>query len=505
MKAARWGALAAAVVLFLAIGVIPSLWALSDALAAPRESLRAVASTLLWRRLATTLLLAAAVIILSLPLGMGLAWLLTRTDMPLRGPLLTLAPFPFFLPPLVHVLTWFSWLRLEGIPAIVAVYTVSFTPLVLLFAADSFDRTARGRSDTIRLLGGRRRAITDEFLQALPSALFGAAIALVFMLSDFAVADFLTAVGPTVTVYADSLYAHHLGGRKAAAAAAALPGMILCLAALFLALRLGGTTAGTYAGTDSPAPRWALGRLGHPAMGVAALLVAAGTILPVAVLAHRTGSWATFADQFSGAWPRLLFSLRVGLLASALMVVTALCLATATARSRRWRPMVALLVFLPMVVPPLTLGIGLIRTWNRPVLEHVYLGEPIVVLALAARYLPFAWLMIGLAVGRLDRSMLDAARLSGGGWWRRTTGLTARLLAPTLLAAWCVGLGLTLRELDTLIMLRAGQQSLPFHLYANVIFARDDEVAALALILALATFLPLAVYLALFRNWTRWK
>lgn len=491
--------------LYLAIGVVPALWALSDALSSPREALQALLAPLLWRRLGTTLLLAAGVLALSIPLGLSVAWLLTRTEMPLRGLFLLAAPFPFFLPPLVHVLTWFSWLRLEGIPAIILVYTVSFTPLVLLFSADALGKTGRERSDTIRLLGGRWRAVADELLQALPSALFGGSIALVFILSDFAVADFLTAVGPGVTVYADTLYAHHLGGRKSAAAAAAIPGMLVCFGALLLALSLSRRTAGTFRDTELPAPPWRLGPWKYPAALFATAVIGAGSLLPLLILAHRTGSWEVFSGQLQGAWPRITFSLRVGLAASGLMVLTALCLASQRGITGGRRLLIDVLVFLPMVVPPLTLGIGLIRTWNRPILGHVYLGEGIVVLALAGRYLPFAWLMIRSGADRLDRSIFDAARMCGAGYWRRTVHLTARLLAPSLLAAWCVGMGLTFRELDTLIMLRAGQQSLPFHLYANIIFSRDEEVAALALILALVTYLPLAAYLALFRRWTRWK
>jgi hypothetical protein len=47
-------------------------------------------------------------------------------------------------------------------------------------------------------------------------------------------------------------------------------------------------------------------------------------------------------------------------------------------------------------------------------------------------------------------------------------------------------------------MLRSGQQSLTFYLYSHVVFARADQVAALAplaLLLALITYAPLLIYL----------
>jgi ABC-type Fe3+ transport system permease subunit len=178
-----------------------------------------------------------ATLALALPLGLFQGWLLARSDLPGRVWFLVLAPAPLFLPPLVHVLSWFGLTGLSGIPAVVLVYVISFTPLVVLMTVKALDQINRDQAESLQLLGGRAAVVRDDLRQAFPAAAVGGALAAVFIVSDFAVPDFLTAVGPKVTVYADLLYRHHLGMRPAAVAAAALPGAVLCLLAIGWALR----------------------------------------------------------------------------------------------------------------------------------------------------------------------------------------------------------------------------------------------------------------------------
>ncbi|MBL8234230.1 MAG: hypothetical protein JNL98_37385, partial [Bryobacterales bacterium] len=64
---------------------------------------------------------------------------------------------------------------------------------------------------------------------------------------------------------------------------------------------------------------------------------------------------------------------------------------------------------------------------------------------------------------------------------------------PAILVGWCLAFAFALRETDAFVMLRAGQSALASRLYANVVFAREDELAALALVFALVCATPLLV------------
>ncbi|TVQ32174.1 MAG: iron ABC transporter permease [Phycisphaeraceae bacterium] len=492
-------AIAAALLGAFVAGVWPVLLAFSDLLRDPGRAIGVLLEGLLWRRFGLSIGIAGATLAIALPLGLLQGWLLTRADLPLRRLMLAITPLPLFLPPLVHALSWFGMLRLSGLPAIVLVYVISFTPLITLAAAIALRQVGREHSETMRLIGGRRLVFLDDLRQALPAGLIGSAFALVFLLSDFAVADFLTSVGAKVTVYADALYTLHMVGRSGAVAGATLPGVALCLVALAIALRARRRLGAAVGARHQAAAPLSLGAWRAPAFLFALTIVFAGTVLPFGALAWKTGSFGVLHEQFVIARPRIGFTLLAGALAATIMTALSAPLAALTLRLRRpW--LLDLLIALPLATPALFYGVGLIRAWNRPAFDAIYVGVGVVLIAMVGRYLPITLLLTSGAAERLDRGAFDAARLAGAGPLARLWRIAIPLTMTPVIGAWCVSFCFTLRELDTLIMLRAGQSSLTFHLYSNIVFARSDETAALALILSLTTAAPLILFLLLFRR-----
>lgn len=483
----------------LALGALPAFLALAEARLDPRDAWAALRDPLLYERLARTLGIGAAVLGVSIVLGLLQGWLLVRSDLVGRRTWSALLPLPLFLPPLVHVLAWFHVLDLSGTPALVLVYVLSLGPLCTLMALRAFEQVSRDQAETHLLLGGRRALVAAEVRGALPAVLVGAALVLALLLSDFAVADFLTSVGPKTVVYADSLYAHHVGGRRSAAAAAAVPGLVVAGAALALALwarrRLGWSVGMRFVAAE-PVP---LGRWRWPLTALTAAAVGSGAILPFAALALQAGSFGVLRRALDSAGERIGFSVLLAAGAATAMVLLAAPLALLARRMRRPGSL-DLLIFLPLAVPALSFGIGLVRQWNHGPSEWIYQGTAVLLLAVVGRYLAIAYLPVCGALERIDGRLEDAARLGGA---RRPESDRAVLLpqaSRALLAAWCLSFAFTLRELDALIMLRAAQRSLTFHLYSNVVFARQEDVAALALVLAAVTAAPLVLFLALTRR-----
>lgn len=498
MSAGR-AAAGALVALAAGLGSVPAALGLADLLADPRDAARALLDGLLYERLLRTLAVAVPVLGLSTAWGLVLGWLLIRSDLPGRRLWTALLPLPLFLPPLVHVLGWFQLSRLTGGPALVLVYALSLGPLCTLLALRAYEQVSREQAETTVLLGGRRALVAGELRQALPAALVGAALVLVLLLSDFAVADFLTSVGPKLVVYADSLFAHHVAGRDAAVAAAALPGMVLAGAVLVAALwarrRLGWAVGMRFV----PADAVPLGAWRWPLAGLVAAVVGGSALGPFLALAWMAGSLEGIWREAADAADRIAFS--VALAAGAATCLVLLAAPLAVLARHLSRPLgLDLVVFAPLAVPALLLGIGLIRQWNHPLTGFVYQGVGVVLLAVVGRYLALAYLPVCGALERIDRRLDDAALLAGAGPFERVRRLLLPLSGRALAAAWCLSFAFTLRELDALIMLAAGQRSLTFYLYSNVIFARQEQVAALALVLALVTAAPLVLFLSLTRR-----
>ncbi len=495
---ARSGSFRATLAIYVGLALLPAALVLVAALAAPGEAWAALRAPELWTRFATSSWLAAAAAALAIPLGVALAWSCVRTDMPGRSTWLSIAPLALCLPPLVHVLTWFELLRWSGMAAIVTVYALSYTPLVTLLAARALAAVSQSHVDTLRLLGGTRLVLRDEWRQALPAALVGASLLVVLVLSDFAVADFLSAVGPKVTVYGESLYVHYLAGNAPGEAAASLPGLVAMLALLAWALRRRRALGAALDSRFTPAPPHRLGRWRWPAALLAATVSGGPALLPLVVLAWRAGELATVTRQVQLAWDRIWFSIAVSALAATFMLLFALPLARGALRARRpWR--LDLLVLVPLGIPALLTGVGLVRVWNHGWLADAipaydrwfYEGAGILVVALVGRYLAIAYLPLGGVLERIGRGPEEAARLVGATAWQRWTRIMLPLLGRGALLAWVLSFCFALRDLDGLQVLSAGQRTLPHWLYSNVIFARESEVAALALLLCAATYLPL--------------
>jgi iron(III) transport system permease protein len=481
------------------LGLLPTAVGLVGMLGAPGEAWAAVSDGVMWERWWRTLGLGLWTLMIAVPLGWGMAWLLTRTDLPGRRVLWMLVPLPLFLPPLVHVLTWYVLFGLKGKLAVVVVYVIAFTPIVVWFCGRALGLVGRERYEAALLLGGRRAALEDELRISLPAALAGGAVILVWVLSDFAVADFLTSVGPKVTVYTDTLYRHHLGSGLGAVAAASLPALLLGGVVLAGVLWMHRGLGETVSGRHVMAPSFRLGRW-RGWVGLAVWGWVGGcAFVPMVVLGWRTGSADRFLGQALMSAERVWFSYRMGAVAATMMVGLALPLAWGVRRWRRvWRW--EWMICLPLAVPPLLHGVGLIQIWNRPGLDWIYLGTGMVWMAVVSRYLVFAYLPLKAGVERLDDRMFDGARLAGAGGLRQVLQLGLPLTRNAVLGAWCLAFCMVVRELDALMLLRAGQRTLAFQLQSHMVFARPDEVAAIGLLWLLSLYVPWALYLGLVRR-----
>jgi iron(III) transport system permease protein len=484
------------------LGALPACWVLFDGVLDPQGALRALSDLTLWSRLTQSLALASASAVLMLAVAIPLAWVLIRSDLPLRSLLLALAAFPLFIPPLVHVLAWFGWLGWSGPGAIIAINAIGYMPLALLLAATAFERIPGHLLDAVRLDASLPRAILWEWRRALPLALAGAGLAMLLMLSDYATADFLSSVGPKITTWGDSLCAAYLSSSRGVLAGATLPGVVLGLGLLWLLAYRRGDPALAVDTDFSLARPVPLGRARWPVLGCVLGIVAAGTFAPVILLAWQTGSWATFRAQLSAAGPAVILSLWTSAAAALLMLALSIGLSLVRGATHAKRAIDAL-AFLPLAVPAIAFGIGLVRVWNRPLLDAVYLSPAVVIAAMTGRYLAVMFIPVDGAMRRIDPSLHDAARLEGAGWWRRFASIVLPIAAPAFVSAFCVAMCFSLRELDSFIMLAAGQESLTFKLYASVVFASRAELASLALILTLVTYVPFLVYVAAGRRWLR--
>ena len=201
--------------------------------------------------------------------------------------------------------------------------------------------------------------------------------------------------------------------------------------------------------------------------------------------------------MFSAAeWAALALSLKVSLCASLFSLPFAIALAWVLARTHFWgKSIVSALVHLPLVLPPVVTGYGLLLVFGRQgilgsflethfglILAFRWTGEA---LAAAIMGFPLMVRVIQLAIEALDPKLEEAAKTLGAGWGARFVLIVLPLIAPGILAGGILGFAKAMGEFGATITFVAnipGQtQTLPSAIYA-FLQVPGGEASALRLV-----------------------
>lgn len=503
--------------LFLAL---PILRMFADLFADPEGFQLALIGELLssandWINLLYSLGLAVATSLLALVLGLGYAWVVLRTDLPGARWLAPLGILPLALPPIFIAMGYADLFAVSGFWPCVGMLGLAYAPLVAVMAARGL-RAADGHAHEAAVLArGPRRAEWLLLRGIRPEILAGCLFVFVFVLSEHGVPEFLTIKGKAWHTYAEGVFARWTRRATGVSHAdqvgpilASLPLLLLVGVALFWALRLRART--NLRGELAPLPRLRLRRSGWLLLLGPICYLGAGVVLPLVVMTR----WAmgstqldtpmslgvlrgNFQQAFELGGKDLQYSLWIGAVAALLCIAVALPLSHAVARGKTW---IEHACVLPLGVPAILLGIGMVKVYNSPLAVDavypltgdLYTSPLLVALAYAARFLPFALLPLIFVQRRQAQSLGDAATLAGRPAWLTWWRIDQPLLRPAIWTAFCLVFVLGLRELDLAVLLPAGNDTVVRRLSNIVHFGGEDMGGALALLLlGAAALVPL--------------
>jgi iron(III) transport system permease protein len=115
-------------------------------------------------------------------------------------------------------------------------------------------------------------------------------------------------------------------------------------------------------------------------------------------------------------------------------------------------------------------------------------GGTAVALASAARFAPFAALLLALHLRRIDWTLVEAARVFEKSRFRSRLRIDGRLAAPGILAAAALVFALAAGETAaTLIVAPPGRETLALKIFGYLHYGAVEPVAGLCLFLAGAT------------------
>lgn len=237
--------------------------------------------------------------------------------------------------------------------------------------------------------------------------------------------------------------------------------------------------------------------------GASLLLLAALGLLLVfplvrILLTAFSGGFSVDAGELTAALKNSLIST---VIATALTVTLAYLAAYAMTRVGVWgRGLFGVLLVLPMLIPSISNGMGLvILLGNNGILTRLFgldggiYGLFGIVLGSFLYAFPVAYLMLADVMRYEDASPHEAARVLGIGRWRRFTGLTLPYLARPLLSAVFATFTLIITDYGVPLTVGGKYITVPVVLYREVVgqldFGKGAVYGCVLLVPAVAAFL----------------
>lgn len=443
------------------------------------------------------LMLAVLVTAFALFFGVTMAFLVARTNLRFRGLFDLLIIMPLFLSPFTGLIAWIvlgsertgfinvavsSFVALFGFdvgpviqvwsyPGVVWVMFLFFCPFAYLFTVNNLRSMDASLEESARTTGATQfQAVMKITLPMMVPAIFAAGL-LIFVLAAeiYTIPGIIGSTAGFTTlpwqIYIDSTVA------PVARAHAAAAGTILLWITIFgILLQRRVTRVSerfvTIGGKGHKQQLIELGGWRWLGYGTILFYVLCAVVLPIGALAlfsfMKYSSIHFTSDLFTLDQYRRLFSiantrvaitntLMLGLISGAICVVIGGLISYMEMRRSTWLAVaVAFMAVLPVAVPGVVYGIGLLWTYLRtPLYGTVW----ILLLAYVAKYLPYAVVVSRSSIMQVNKELEESARMSGAGSFTVLRKITMPLLKPALVGLFFFVMLMSIKELSASVLL----------------------------------------------------
>ncbi|MDO5499181.1 MAG: iron ABC transporter permease [Propionibacteriaceae bacterium] len=478
-------------VVVAAFSLLPLAYLLFHVATGRRETvLGTLASPRTLALLGNSAFLVVTVTALAVVIGVGLAWLTERTDLPGRSVWRVACALPLAMPSYVAAYAWISTTGLEGAWGSVLVLSGSTFPYVYLSAAAAL-RGAGGTLEEVSGSLGRGRWTTFARVTwptVRPAAAAGGLLVATYALSDFGSVALMRFDVFTRAIFMS--YRASFDRLPAAALACVLILMTLLITAAEMRTRSRAASLGTAQGPKRPPVPLALGRWRVPAVaGVAGVLIVA-LGYPVAVVL----GWLVrdLANGLPGELGQVIANtVVVCAIAGACATLAALPLGIYAARSQsRLSRGLQHVVYFAHGLPGLVVALAMVFFGIRYA-RVIYQQVPMLVLTYVLLLLSAAMGAIRGAVVVSSPRIEEAARSLGAGTTMVLRRVTLPLAMPGIAAGFVLVMLSAMKELPATLLLRpAGFETLATRLWLHTEELAYATAAPYALGLVLVAIAP---------------
>lgn len=470
---------------------------------------------LLWNTLSLTGAVTAATSVL----GLSLAWIVTRTDLPGRKLWRWLLALPLVIPPYVGAVAYIIIFGRSGLArdlwnssflaeqfgnypidiysfgGVFFVLTMFTFPYVYLIASASLRKFNRNYEEAARSLGANSWQVfwkvSFPFLR--PAIGAGAILVSLYVLSDFGAIAMLRYV-----TFTAAIYFQRAGFDTPAAAVLSLVLMLLTIVILWLETVTRKRNKYYQTGNSYREPSiLPLGKWKVAAVTYVSTIFIFSVVLPIGVLVY----WANIGIRMGAIDARFLGfafnSLRVSALAALICMLFAMPIIYLKTRYPSFiTGLIDRFSYAGYALPGVIVALGFVFIFNNHI-PGLYQTFYVVALAFVVRFLPQAMQSGEAALSQISPRIDEAARSLGQPPWKVMFTVIIPNMLPGILAGGALVFVSAIKELPATLLLRPpGFDTLAVRIYFEASEAIYHMAAPAALLVILVSIIPLRYMLS---------
>jgi iron(III) transport system permease protein len=452
------------------------------------------------KAMSNTFTLAITRQVIALFIGAFFAWLIARTDMPMKGFLEFLFWLSFFLPALPETMGWILLLDpkygllnqgLMGIGVlsqplfniysfwgIIWAHLGGTVSVKVMLLAPAFRNLDAALEESSRISGASGWHTFFHIIVPImmPAILVTAILGLIRSLEAFEIELLLgTPIG--LQVYSTKIHELVTWEPPQFPPAMALSTVFLAVLLLLVALQriyIGKKSYTTVTGRGFSIRRTQLGRWRYPAFALVLTFALVITVIPTVLL--LTGTFMKLFGFFAIAEPWTLDNWRqtlhdpvllrslgntlaIGLGSGLVGVCFYSMIAYFIVKTRyRGRWLLDFLSWLPWSIPGILLGVALLWTFLQTrIFLPIYGSIYILMIAMVIKSMPFGTQLVKSVLLQLGNDLEEASKVCGGNWFDTYRRVVLPLIFPALVTVGLIGFISAARDISTVVLLGSGK------------------------------------------------
>ncbi len=452
-----------------------------------------------YQALLNSIIIACGTTFFSTIVGTFFAWLVTRTDLPMKKFMKMLFLLPFMFPSFIGALAWKMLLNprsgyinrffmdvfgftdpvfnIYSYLGIMLVETMYLFPFVFIQVSGALERMDPTLEESARISGAGLFTITRKITLplVLPSVLSGSLLIMLYSMAHFGT---VAVLGVRNGVYNIPTLIYERINASAGSFASIRSGTILAsiligTAALILYIQNKVTSGGKYqiiSGKSFRPIEMKLRGLRWPLFAFCLLYILFTIVLPTVII-FLVGGLKTYGLPFSSEnlsfdnYKYVLFewemtkdaifnSVTLGFAAAVITMFAGVIISYVLVKMKvRGKGVLQFLGMLPFSVPGSVIALGVILAWSGKFGVNIYNTVWIILVAYIARYMAFSLKSNSAALEQIHDSLIEAARASGATMGRALKDIVLPLARPGMISAFFLIFLPSLRELTVSVML----------------------------------------------------